>query len=203
MNKKVILFLNGEPPLTYPDLSIYDKSFCTDGSYLYLRDNNIKPDYITGDFDSFDLEEISSETIKISTPDQNFTDFEKALKIIQDLGFEQVDVYGASGKQQDHFLGNLNAAYKFKKNLKIQFFDNYSTYYFLEKNNVINVDINQIISLIPFPNAISITTKGLEYVLNNEDLNITNRIGTRNRAIENEINIEFESGELVLFILNE
>ena len=99
MNKKVILFLNGEPPLLFPDLSIYDKIFCTDGSYQYLKINQIKPDYISGDFDSIELDHISSEITIIPTPDQNYTDFEKALKIIIDLGYTKVDVYGASGKQ--------------------------------------------------------------------------------------------------------
>jgi len=202
VNNKVILFLNGEPPLSYPDLTIYDKVFCTDGSYSYLKENNIKPDYITGDFDSIQLEQISSEITIIPTPDQNFTDFEKALKIIYDLGFNTVDVYGASGHQQDHFIGNLNAAFKYKSKLNIQFFDNYSTYYFLSKNTKLEGVKQKTISLVPFPTASSVITKGLKYSLYKEDLNLIDRIGTRNTAIDNNIEITFDDGNLVIFIIN-
>lgn len=202
-NNKVILFLNGEIPNNIPDLSNYKKIFCTDGAYLYLKKLNINPDIISGDFDSIRIEEleISPNTKIISTPDQEFTDFEKALQIIIENNFNTVDVFGASGKQQDHFLGNLNVAYKFKDNLKIKFYDNYSTYYFLENNNHIQDVLDKTISLYPFPEAKGITTTGLLYPLKNESLSILNRIGTRNKAVENIININFKSGSLIIFIL--
>ena len=203
MNKKVVLFLNGETPSNIPDLTIYKEIFCTDGAYLYLKKLNIVPDKISGDFDSIQIDqlEISRKTKIIATPNQNFTDFEKALQLIIDDGYDTVDVFGASGKQQDHFLGNMNAAYKFKKYLKITFYDNYSTYYFLDKKCQITNVLNKTISLFPFPEANGITTEGLLYPLKNESLSILDRIGTRNKAIKNEILIHFKSGELIVFII--
>lgn len=201
MNNKVILFLNGEIPNQIPSLTDYDKIFCTDGSYLYLKELGIKPDVLSGDFDSINNVEISSEIEVINTPDQNFTDFEKALQLIAQKNYTIVDVYGASGKQQDHFLGNLHAAYKFKNLLKITFIDNYSIYYFLENNNTITEVLNHTISLFPFPEAKKIHTDGLKYPLNGEDLSLTTRIGTRNTAIENTISIQYKEGNLILFII--
>lgn len=200
MNNKVILFLNGEVPTNIPNLADYDKIFCTDGSYIYLKKLGIKPDFLTGDFDSLNQIEIAPEIQVINTPDQNFTDFEKSLQLITDKGYKNVDVYGASGKEQDHFLGNLNAALKFKELLNIKFFDNYSTYYFLNKKNRIDNVQDKIISLYPFPIATEIETKGLLYSLNKEELSITDRIGTRNKAILNEIEINFKNGNLIIFI---
>ena len=56
------------------------------------------------------------------------------------------------------------------------------------------------VSLIPFPEATGITTKGLQYGLNNEDLIFGKRIGTRNKAIKNQIHIRFRAGHLFVFV---
>lgn len=203
VNKKVALFLNGEKPKLIPNTNDYDIVICTDGSYSYLKDFKITPNIICGDFDSIDINSIPEGIKKIHTPDQNFTDFEKALKIIHELNYHDVDVFGASGKQQDHFIGNLNAALKFDTLLKIEFYDNYSTYYFIPNDFEVKNVLNKKISLIPFPNCEGIITNGLLYPLNNEKLTLIDRIGTRNTAIENTIRIKYKSGNLILFILND
>lgn len=57
-----------------------------------------------------------------------------------------------------------------------------------------------MISLYPFPAVENITTKGLNWPLINGSLNITSRIGTRNFAVEEEVSIEYEKGDLLIFI---
>ncbi len=201
-NSKVLLFLNGEIPELIPDSSNYDVVFCTDGAYHYLKNFNIQPDIISGDFDSIELEQFPNTIEIISTPDQNDTDFVKALQLILDKGFRHVDVFGASGKQQDHFMGNLNAAYRFKNQMEITFFDNHSQYFFAKNKTILEGKMGQTISLIPFPTCQNISTKGLEFPLNNEDLSLISRIGTRNKAIDDYVEIEFKKGDLVIFIIN-
>lgn len=196
--KKVFLLLNGLPPAIVPNISNYDVICATDGAYQYLKENNIKPDFISGDFDS--LETIPKNFEVIHTPDQDLTDFDKILQILFDKGFLQIDVYGASGKEQDHFLGNLHTAIQWKNKIKLTFFDNFGCYYLADKSTIITDCKNKTISLIPFPTAKKITTKGLQYQLNNEDLIFGKRVGTRNKAIKNNIEITFESGDLFLFI---
>ncbi|WP_317129226.1 thiamine diphosphokinase [Empedobacter tilapiae] len=200
---KALLFLNGEVPKILPDTTNYEKIFCTDGAFRYLQKLNITPDVISGDFDSFELSQFPPETEVISTPDQNDTDFAKALQIILNKGFDNVDVFGASGRQQDHFIGNLNAAYRFKDQLNITFYDNYSKYFFAEKLTKLEGYFGRTISLIPFPECKNVTTKGLEYPLNKEDLNLLSRIGTRNKANQDHISIEYSEGNLVLFIIHQ
>ncbi|WP_298782446.1 thiamine diphosphokinase [uncultured Polaribacter sp.] len=197
-NKKVFLLLNGETPKIVPDVSNYDIICATDGAYQYLKENNIAPHFISGDFDS--LQEIPKNIEVISTPNQNFTDFDKILQILFEKGYTKVDVFGASGKEQDHFLGNLHTAIQFKEKIKLTFFDNNSRYFLADKNTKISDCKNKIVSLIPFPKATSIVTSGLKYQLNNEDLVFGKRIGTRNIAIENNVTITFKTGDLFIFI---
>jgi thiamine pyrophosphokinase len=196
--KKVFLLLNGEQPKELPEFSDYEIICATDGAYQYLLKHQIKPHFISGDFDS--LEDIPKEIKTIETPDQNFTDFDKILQILFNKGHKTIDVFGASGKEQDHFLGNLNTVIQWKSELKITFFDNHGSYFLADKKMVISNCKHKTISLIPFPEATEITTKGLQYSLCKEDLVFGKRIGTRNKAIKNQIHISFKSGNLFVFI---
>jgi len=197
---RVILFLNGQAPGKFPDLNQFAKVFCTDGAYRYLKANNITPDVVSGDFDSISAEEVPAGIEVIITPDQNFTDFEKALNIIEQRGFKEVYIYGSSGMEHDHFLGNLATGVKYKDKLTLIFFDDFSYYFFADKKTILEDYKGRTISLYPFPFANGIITKGLKYALDNEDLDLTYRVGTRNKGTDDLIEIEFREGNLLIFI---
>ncbi|MCY0977075.1 thiamine diphosphokinase [Chryseobacterium wangxinyae] len=204
MRDKVLLFINGDAPKFLPDLQEYTLIACTDGAFHYLKNLNFpveKLDFISGDFDSHSgADESVYEDKFIYTPNQEKTDFHKALEIILEKGFKNIDVFGGSGGEQDHFLGNLTVAYTFKEDLNIKFYDEFSQYYFIPKHFMLKNVKNKLISLYPFPNAENVTTKGLEWTLNREDLIITSRIGTRNFAVKDEVLIEYENGDLLVFV---
>ena len=209
--KKALLFINGDSPKTIPNLSGYDLIACTDGAFHYLKELNFpldKLDFISGDFDSHKIEEEIIQQAQnhsfeiIETPDQNKTDFHKALEIIIENGFDNIDVYGGSGGEQDHFLGNLSVAYAFKDKLNLQFFDEYSSYYFIPKNFSISDVKGKMISLMPFPIAKNIETKGLKWPLYKEDLILGERIGTRNIAENQEVSVKYKEGDLLIFVGN-
>ncbi len=196
---KIILFLNGEKPLNIPNVNQYDAVYCTDGAYHFLQESGITPDLITGDFDS--IEKLPPNIPHIHTPDQNYTDFEKAIKIIIQQGYKSIDVYAANGLEQDHFLGNMCCALKYQKKIKIRFFDDKQSYYFCKKNTNLHNVKGKIISLFPFPKAKKITTTGLQYPLKKQNLSmLKNKIGTRNKANKDTVTIKFNQGNLLIFI---
>jgi len=196
--KKAFILLNGSEPSNFPNLTNYDIVCAIDGAYNYFESNNILPDLVTGDFDSIDKIPTTVEVIK--TPNQEFTDFEKALQILKHRGFSHVDVYGGSGKEHDHFLGNISTALQWKIGLTISFFDDFGKYFFIEESIIINNVKGKNISLIPFPTANGIITKGLKFPLKNETLSFGERIGTRNTATEESVFIAFDSGDLLVYI---
>lgn len=207
--KKALLFINGEPPKEFPSLSDYDMIACTDGAFHYLKKMKFpldQLDFISGDFDSHKIEgEIIHQSgiynFKIiETPDQNKTDFHKALEIIIEKGFENVDVFGASGGEQDHFLGNLSVAFFFKNKITLKFFDEYSSYFFIPKEFSISGVKGKMISLMPFPIAKNIITKGLKWPLHKEDLILGERIGTRNVAENQHVSIRYSEGDMLVFV---
>lgn len=204
MTDKALLFINGVPPKNLPETEDYAMIACSDGAFHYLKEKNFpldKLDFISGDFDShLGNDEAIYHDRFIFTPDQDKTDFHKSLEIIQERGITAVDVYGGSGGEMDHFLGNLTAAFLFKNHLEITFYDEFSTYFFAPKTLVLENVKGKIISLYPFPLTENITTKGLNWPLNNESLDISKRIGTRNLASEETVVIHYGKGDLVVFV---
>ncbi|MCJ8152415.1 thiamine diphosphokinase [Chryseobacterium sp. SSA4.19] len=204
MKDKALLFINGDPPASFPSLEEYGLIACTDGAFHYLKNLNFpldKLDFISGDFDSHSGKDDDVYDEKfIYTPDQDKTDFQKALEIITGKGFVQVDVLGGSGGEQDHFLGNLTVAFGFKDEVSIRFYDAFSEYYFIPKKFTVKDIKGKMVSLYPFPMVENITTKGLNWPLTNGNLSMTSRIGTRNFAIDDEVSVEYEKGDLLIFI---
>ena len=196
--KKAFILLNGSEPASLPDLSQYEIVCAIDGAYNYFEAKNIIPDLVTGDFDSINTIPTTVEVIK--TPNQEFTDFEKALQILKQRGYSHIDVYGASGKEHDHFLGNISTALQWKLGLTISFFDDFGKYFFIEESILITDVKGRNISLIPVPIANGITTKGLLYPLDNETLTFGERIGARNKASEENVLISFDNGDLLIYI---
>lgn len=199
-----MLFINGDAPKMLPDAGQYKLIACTDGAFHYLKNMGFpleKLDFISGDFDSHSGSDENIYHKKfIHTPDQDKTDFHKALDLILEQGFSMVDVFGGSGGEQDHFLGNLTVAYTFKDKINLKFYDEFSEYYFIPPSFSVKGVNNKMISLYPFPYVENITTKGVNWPLTNGNLSITSRIGTRNFAVEDEVSIEYEKGDLLIFI---
>ncbi|MDE5438601.1 thiamine diphosphokinase [Elizabethkingia meningoseptica] len=200
---KALLFINGEPPKNIPETSQYDLIACTDGAIHYLKEKKFpleKLDFISGDFDSYKQSETELSAKLIHTPDQNKTDFHKALEIIIEEGIYDVDVYGGSGGEQDHYLGNLTVAYLFRNKIKITFYDEYSRYFFIPEEFEIRNVLGKMISLVPYPVAENVVTKGLNWPLFGEELSMTGRIGTRNFAVEDTFTCTYTEGALLVFI---
>lgn len=204
MKDKALLFINGDAPKSFPNLENYGLIACTDGAFHYLKNLNFpldRLDFISGDFDSHSgVDDVIYEKKFIHTPDQERTDFHKALEIILSKAIKNIDVLGGSGGEQDHFLGNLTVAYRFKDKTNIRFYDDFSEYYFAPRSLTLKGIKDKMVSLYPFPSAENITTKGLNWPLTDENLNITSRIGTRNFALEDEVLIKYEKGDLLVFV---
>lgn len=204
MNDKALLFINGVPPNTIPDFEGYGLVACSDGALHYLKKLGFpmeKLAFISGDFDSHSGTDDSLPQDKfIYTLDQDKTDFHKSLEIILYRGYKTVDVYGGSGGEMDHFLGNLHTALAFKDALDITFYDEFSRYFFAPKNLVLTEMKGRLVSLFPVSVASNIRTEGLNWELNGEDLSVNERIGTRNFALKDKVRVQFSGGELVVFV---
>ncbi|MFY7810322.1 MAG: thiamine diphosphokinase [Flavobacterium sp.] len=196
--KTALLFLNGEPPNSFI-LKPYNTIGCTDGAYHYAKKLPVKLDFVLGDFDSINPNEIENIEIIIK-PDQNYTDFEKAIQYLIEKKINSVEIWGGSGKEEDHFLGNISVLVQYHKKIEMIFHTDTHYFFMAKKVNHFRVKKNKIISLFPLNHVKEITTSGLEFPLKNESLKIGKRIGIRNKSKDKQISIVLKKGKLLTIV---
>ncbi len=110
---KGIIILNGEPYLGEIDgENAY--VLCVDGGYNWAKDR-LKIDENIGDFDSVKTAPTPAPK-EVYPCEKDKTDGELAIERILQLFAEgkidSVDIYGAGGGREDHFLGNVHLLYR-------------------------------------------------------------------------------------------
>ena len=102
-----------------------DYIIAVDGSANKLFDLEIIPDVIIGDLDS--LQNIKNKDIElVETPDQNKTDFRKALEWCIEKNILNISIFGISGESEDHFLGNYYTLSDFGEKISWKAFTDFS-----------------------------------------------------------------------------
>lgn len=107
-----VILANGDYPTSSLPLEILSKTsfvVCCDGAVNeYIRHGGM-PQAIIGDCDSL------SEDIKASCSDiiykideQEYNDLSKTIKFLASIGKRRIAIVGATGKREDHTLGNIS-----------------------------------------------------------------------------------------------
>ena len=85
-----------------------------------------------------------------------------------------------------------------KFNIKAKIISLKEEIYLVRKNITIQKQLNKTISLIPLTNITNINTKGLKWELIKENLNYGFINGISNIALQNDIEINIDNGELLV-----
>ena len=107
--KRVALIIGGKSD-TFRDIEKCDFIIACDKGYSYCLQNNIRPDLLIGDFDSY-LGDIPADIETIRLPEaKDDTDTMFAYRRIKEMGFNEVYLYCALGGRIDHAYGNIQCA---------------------------------------------------------------------------------------------
>lgn len=222
---KALLFLNGQKPSKKIMDSIdFQNNYvvCADGAFNYLKDKAKFIDLIVGDFDSIKHGKKSEDKflkdniyshIEISAfnSEKDYTDSYLAIKILIEKGYDEIEIYGATGKKRiDHQEYNyLLLGFCSENNIKAKIIDSMFDIYFVS-NSIFNIDIqkNKIVSLVPYGDSSHILySKGLKYPLIELTLNKHNCsnskdlvMGVSNISIENNIEFRVSAGAVLTFL---
>lgn len=174
-----------------------------DGAANRVMDLGVKMDIILGDFDSLTESEHILERYQdvkfIHTPDQNKTDLDKGIEYLINEGYPAVNIVWATGRRADHTITNLTNIVKYKTEIDIVIFDNYSKIFPLTSTFKKRYPEGTPLSLIPIGKALGITTSGLKYNLNDEHLELGSRTGSSNETkADGFIEITHQQGHLLL-----
>jgi len=79
--------------------------------------------------------------------------------------FNVINIVGFGGKRLDHTLNNLSILKKFYRKAKIKIYENGFVGEIIGKSAEFECRVGSVVSLIPLPKAIGVTTTGLKYPL--------------------------------------
>lgn len=201
---KVLILANGDPP---PGAGLrrlaaaHDLVIATDGAAHAASARGVAPAIISGDFDSLRLQEARTafpDAEFLETPDQNFGDLEKAVRLARERGAASVTLTGTQGGRADHLLGNFSLLWRYASEFPLRIVEDGS-----ETRALTDMDEwapatrpGDRISLISLDGAARVTVRGVQWPL--EDFRLpAGTQGISNRALGTKAWIEARGGVLL------
>ncbi len=170
---------------------------CDSAAERYLAEGNV-PTAIVGDGDSLSEElKLQYASIWHHEVEQDTNDLSKAMRFLTRQGIKQFAILGATGKREDHTLGNISLLIDFmQQGLDVQMFTNHGVFIPCQGQRSFQVEIGQQVSIISF-GAQGFKAQGLKYPLHD----FTNWWqGTLNEATETEVTI-YAQGDYLVYLV--
>ena len=206
MKDPVVLLANGLEPKVLKIINFLMDAgtiICVDGGYELAKKLNIAPDVIIGDFDSTILNKKNDKKTKIIKVDnQNKTDLEKAIDFCISENLDEIFLIAANGKRDDHNLANILLMYRYFKDIQIKIITDYFQIETFEGTKLFNLPIGSEISLISLEENNPITSKGLRFELNKDNLKSPSN-GISNIVDKEKIEINSKKPLIIFRELNE
>lgn len=173
-----------------------------DGGCKCLLKNNIIPDYIVGDFDSSDEDDVnfleSNGAIKHQyNSEKDFTDSEIAVNLAADNHATEIILLGGTGTRFDHTFANIGLMLKMKKiGINLIIVDENNKINMIDKNAQFKRDKNyDYISFLAYKDEVfNLEIKGAKYSLENFNLKVGEGRTVSNEFLKDEIDVSFTSG---------
>ncbi len=184
--------------------NVGDLIIAADGGLVYLKNAEINPDIIIGDFDSFEGIPEGENVIKLN-PVKDITDMNAAVDIGIERGYEEFHILGGCGGRLDHTVANIQLAVLLaKKNMRAFIHDGETVITALFNDSMKFTDkYKGYISVFSHSDECrGVYLEGLKYQLENATLRNDFPLGVSNEFIGCESKITVEQG-CVIIIYNE
>lgn len=174
-----------------------DMVICADGGFEHARKMGCRPDVIVGDMDS--LGELPQDTKIVRFPTKkDLTDTEIAVQYAITNGATEVILLGAIGSRMDHSMTNILMMINVPCSVTIV--DENQKITLVNSHIDINERIGTVVSLVPLTRVSGIVTRGLEYPLDNESLEVGFGRGVSNIVTSKDAAVSLKSGKLLLVV---
>lgn len=138
---------------------------CCDGAGAKAIEHNLKPNAIVGDGDSLpkDFKERHASIIH-TVSEQDDNDLTKATRHCMALGYRHIAYLGATGKREDHTLGNISlmARYMHELGLRPTMITNHGYFTPCQGNTVFDTRPGQQVSIVNLT-CNNISSNGLKW----------------------------------------
>ncbi|MEG0296062.1 MAG: thiamine diphosphokinase [Clostridium sp.] len=172
----------------------------------YLVQNNIFPQYIIGDFDSVNKENITLLEKRGAkrfeyNPEKDYTDSEIAMEFaIEELQCSEIVLLGATGKRIDHFLGNIGILKRaLDKGVRATMVDHYNEIFIINEGQKIFGEEGDYISFQAYCECVeNFTIKNAKYGLNNYSLRLGDPLTISNEFLVGPVEVSFDFGTVLV-----
>ncbi len=209
---RAVIFANGhlEHPrdalnLIEPD----DLVIAADGGARHCRTMGITPEWLVGDLDSLnqdevrELKELGVEIISYSR-DKDFTDLELAFLQARDAGATEIVVLGGFGDRWDMTISNLLLSTRSEfRELSVRLVDGPQETAIIRGGGKMTFSGQRgdVLSLIPLhQEAVGVNLTGLEYNLDDESLPVGTTKGISNIFVNDSATVSLKQGLLLCVI---
>ena len=219
MGKTAVIICAGDfPQKEYPKylISTADYIICCDGAFqTWLKKapsifGDLRlPNAIVGDIDSLSpsiQKKYSSIIVRIAEQDTN--DQTKAFKYIMEnyKDVEYIHILGASGKREDHTIGNLSLLMEYcrmpiRDNLQIDIVSDYSTAFAITDSCELHIGEGRTISIFSPDNSLNIESEGLVWPTDSVVFDNWWK-ATLNKTSSDIVKLTFSHKSIALIILN-
>lgn len=201
-NYRTVIVANGAfPTHTIPLGFLRDAHhiICCDGAIEHLLAAGIEPDYIVGDLDSLtDEMRQTYSAILFHNPDQETNDLTKAVQFCMDRGWMELTILGATGKREDHTLGNMSLLLDYGKQVAVQLLTDYGVFVPQYEDRIYESFPGQQVSIVSLTPPTLFSVEGLRYPINERSLTSWWQ-GTLNKALSSSFHIHMTDGRALVF----
>jgi thiamine pyrophosphokinase len=190
-------FPQHEIPLGY--LKNAERIVCCDGSAQNLLQYGLKPDAIVGDLDSLtdDLARVFADRIYLDE-NQDTNDLTKAVSWCSDMGFKDIVIVGATGKREDHTIGNISLLAEYVRDLNVIMVTDTGILQPFLKSSAISSFPGQQVSIFSIDPETKVTSGGLRYPLSGTKIENW-WCATLNESLGNSFSLDF-TGRLIVYL---
>ena len=212
MSKRTVIVSVGmvEKDFALPILKSEDTEFIigVDSGLKFLYDNEIKPDYIVGDFDSAPRSLVSYYREELNVPVREFnpvkdaSDTEIALRLCIGLNRKEIWILGATGNRIDHMWANVQCLQiALDAGADARIVDSHNQIRLLDKWITLKREeaFGKYFSLFPLELPVDdLSITGAKYPLKDHFMKPDDSLCVSNEFAEDEVDISFAFGKVIL-----
>lgn len=196
--------------LSFLENETFEQFIAVDNGLRFCYDNQIKPTWIVGDFDTAASELVEYYQTQTDIPIRRFnpvkdsTDSQIAIELALELGSSEITLLGGTGTRMDHVLGNIQSLMLAKKKgVSCVILDEYNRIQLIDGETRLkkSEQYGKYVSLLPLTTEVTgVDLTGFKFNLTGHTFTSTGSagLGVSNEIIEDTAEIRVKSGIFVL-----
>ena len=197
-----IILCNGQFPSHHVPISILSAAntiICCDGAANTLYKNAIEPTAVIGDLDSInpEIKHVFSDRL-VYDSDEEINDQTKAVKWAISQGLQDIVILGATGKREDHTLGNISLLLSYAEKLSVCMVTDYGIFTPIFSSTTFQSFKGQQVSIFCLTQTQGISSEQLKYPLTKRLLESWWE-GTLNESTADSFTVTCDNAQIIVF----